>query len=394
MRRLLIFLVIVFCCFSCENQSSKNKKLIPKFRAEHGFYAWKTNWQNPAEDSNFTQFKTNHLYVRMFDVEWSDELDCAVPVSPLNFENTMDDFNGIQNFVPVIYITNETFKHLSDSAAKQLPQQIYQKLRILFYQMNEQDQYEDYVYKDGEDPYQILHPELAVKKLKNLDSLVDNYMSCFNEIQFDCDWTPSTKDKYFTFLRACKKRFNDKTISATIRLYPFKYRKEMGVPPVDKGMLMCYNVGNIQHNDGINSIFDLKEIQKYLPAKFTYPLPLDYALPIFSWGASYRNGQLNALFDASILEDYAFNFEKNKQQDTDESVVKYTVLSNYSFTNLTLKEGDQVRKETVDLKSVEKLAEILGQKNTNTHPRVILYQLDQSKLESNAKEIKSIFDTF
>jgi hypothetical protein len=59
-----------------------------------------------------------------------------------------------------------------------------------------------------------------------------------------------------------------------------------------------------------------------------------------------------------------------------------------------LKEGDQVRKETVDLKSVEKLAEILGQKNTNAHPRVILYQLDQSKLESNAKEIKSIFDTF
>jgi hypothetical protein len=59
-----------------------------------------------------------------------------------------------------------------------------------------------------------------------------------------------------------------------------------------------------------------------------------------------------------------------------------------------LKEGDQVRKETVDLKSVEKLTEILGQKNTNPNPRVILYQLDHSKIETNAKEIKSIFATF
>ena len=67
-----------------------------------------------------------------------------------------------------------------------------------------------------------------------------NKISC-QEIQIDCDWTKSTKDKYFYLLKKIKE-LSKKEISCTLRLYPYKYPEIMGVPPVDKAMLMCYNL--------------------------------------------------------------------------------------------------------------------------------------------------------
>ncbi|MBK7469002.1 MAG: hypothetical protein IPJ43_20660 [Saprospiraceae bacterium] len=54
------------------------------------------------------------------------------------------------------------------------------------------------------------------------------------------------------------KSISDKEISATLRLYPYKYTDNMGVPPVDKVMLMCYNLLNPLENLKQNSILDLK----------------------------------------------------------------------------------------------------------------------------------------
>jgi hypothetical protein len=121
-----------------------------------------------------------------------------------------------------------------------------------------------------------------------------NYASTFQELQIDCDWTAKTKDNYFRLLQSLKK-ISRKIISCTLRLYPYKYPRTMGVPPVDKVTLMCYNLTNPLDNDNKNSILDVTELKKYLPQKYVYPLRLDIALPINSWVLCFQNHRFTGI---------------------------------------------------------------------------------------------------
>jgi hypothetical protein len=65
------------------------------------------------------------------------------------------------------------------------------------------------------------------------------------------------------------------------------------VPPVERGMLMFYNTGDIENPEAGNSIFSIADAEKYLVgAPKNYPLPLDLALPVFFWALVYRDGEL------------------------------------------------------------------------------------------------------
>lgn len=116
----------------------------------------------------------------------------------------------------------------------------------------------------------------------------------WREIQFDCDWTASTRDAFFLFLKKMKQRLPENTqLSATIRLHQYKFPDKTGVPPVERGMLMFYNTGDIDNPDAGNSIFRPEDVRKYLTgAPKDYPLPLDLALPVFSWALVFRDGEL------------------------------------------------------------------------------------------------------
>ena len=91
-------------------------------------------------------------------------------------------------------------------------------------------------------------------------------------------------------LEAFKKEFPYQ-LSATIRLHQVKYREKTGVPPVDYGVLMYYNMGRITAT-GANSIYDRSTALRYLGKLRAYPLPLDIALPMFAWGVHSADGQV------------------------------------------------------------------------------------------------------
>ncbi len=78
------------------------------------------------------------------------------------------------------------------------------------------------------------------------------------ELQFDCDWSDATRDRFFALLTAVGERARPAgiTLSATIRLHQVKYRERTGVPPVERGMLMFYNMGRVDAAPGTNAIFD------------------------------------------------------------------------------------------------------------------------------------------
>ena len=70
-------------------------------------------------------------------------------------------------------------------------------------------------------------------------------------------------------------------LSATIRLHQLKFIGESGIPPVDKGLLMCYNMGDLHRLRISNSILETAELKKYIKQLSVYPLKLDVAfLPV------------------------------------------------------------------------------------------------------------------
>ncbi len=394
MRIILSFCIAFLLFVSC------SEKAVSTIRAERGFYYWHSSWRPNYHDSILSETGVKHMYMHMFDVDWDEEYKMPVPVSALEYSGQLGNLYDIESVIPVVFITNETFKHIGDSASEYLAQQIYQKLRIIFYTSEqnrlreaETENYEEWEYSSSDDPYRIHEPTIGAKKVYNLDSMVDAHMSKFREIQFDCDWTPSTKNKYFKFLKACEKRFEGKTISATIRLYPYKYQQEMGVPPVDRGMLMCYNIGNITDPEGINSIFDLEEIRKYIGDEINYPLPLDYALPVFSWAALYHEKKLVNVLDEDIIGDSEF-FRLSKKQPADTSVLYYDVIKEYSRAEFVFHPGDLIKVENVKYNELIALAAELRRKNRNKQPRLILYHFDSEELSKNQTDVQSIFNAF
>jgi hypothetical protein len=71
-----------------------------------------------------------------------------------------------------------------------------------------------------------------------------------------------------------------------------QYRERTGVPPVDRGMLMFYNMGKLSAEPGARSIYDADAAERYLARVGEYPLPLDLALPIWSWTVQVRDGAI------------------------------------------------------------------------------------------------------
>lgn len=128
-----------------------------------------------------------------------------------------------------------------------------------------------------------------------------------------------------------------------MRLHQFRDRKDNGIPPVQRGTLMCYNMSSPRDTATQNAIFDLSLLQGYLKDQPEYPLPLDVALPVFSWGAWFRSGEFRGLlseWDAGILSDTAeFHALGNNL---------YRVRSDSAWGNNYLREGDLIRLDAPD----------------------------------------------
>jgi len=194
----------------------------------------------------------------------------------------------------------------------------------------------------------------------------------YKEMQIDCDWTEQSKNMYFDFLKILKKKLGAaKKLSATIRLYQYKYRDKAGVPPVDKGMLMMYNMGNVKDFNTVNSIFDNSTAEKYIDGVAAYPLPLDFALPAFSWAVVYHNDKFSCMMRdiKPIMDDTCKFLEKNYPM--------YKVTSDYVYNTVYLRRGDAVKIESINNDMLIDAAK-LARKCANTDTiNVAIFELDE-----------------
>jgi len=293
------------------------------------FYFWRTVFDLSPEEH--AVLKANHvtrLYVRYFDVKQVQGE--AVPESPIDFKTRPEGWE----IVPVVYVKNEVMLSKTLNTGD-----LSKKIITFIHTINTQ-----------------------------------HHIAQTTEIQVDCDWSVESKETYFKFIEALRAA-GAKTISTTIRLHQVKYPKTTGIPPADRGVLMFYNMGHIAA-DSSNSIYDRATAARYTSTLAKYPLKLDVALPIFSWGLHIRGGKviglLNKVDDQTFLRDPNFRMKTAPFFEVTHNVLK---LDHY------FEAGDRIKLETVTTTDLSEMAGDLSGELRATPDEIIFYDLDNFNLK-------------
>ncbi|SEW55485.1 hypothetical protein [Chitinophaga arvensicola] len=338
-----ILLAILFCTLlSCRDG-------IPRV-VRPAFYYWKQTWTGNATERKYVEeLPARRLYIKLFDVDVDEVTKAPVPVAMFKQQAPLP--TGVE-IVPVVFLMNEVWAKPD--------------------------------------------PKLAENVARLMEQLCDSFPAgSIHEIQLDCDWTQTSRAAYFAFIEQIKKTsfFQHRRVSATIRLYQVKYAVRTGVPPVDRGLLMCYNMGDLRKPGPHNSILDLSTMESYLGENRVkdYPLPLDVAFPLFSWSVLFRNGTEYT----GILR----NVGSAELQDTTTfargAASLYTVRKDTLIKGYALTKGSVIRRETTDLETLAASAAMVAKQLQTREPVIIFYHLDSTTLEKYPlDELQKIYRLF
>lgn len=339
---LLLLVVLLYC--SNQSKSSTKSHEVPM----PGMYYWKTTFSFTKQDrATADAAGIQQLFVRAFDVQWNPTKQKAIPVAPLVLPDYWGDNLYLQGLgiTPVVFIENTVFQNELD--LNTLATNIGDALtaleeRLVNHLAMPEPPLEGYPFDyDYIDSIESIQSELLAEKMQHW--------------QIDCDWTPSTRDQYFQFLRSLKQMFPEKNISATIRLHQYRDRQENGIPPVQKGLLMCYNMAPVQLANTQDAIFDYSLLSGYLQAP-TYPLPLDAALPIFHWGAAFQQDEF-----VGIVPSFTPN-TSSPLADAKKPAAFHLIQSDTMINQRLLRAGDLVRLDGADSEELAQAVELLRKK--------------------------------
>ncbi|MEO8253663.1 MAG: hypothetical protein ABI554_04685 [Flavobacterium sp.] len=326
MKKYFLYLILFLAFISCKQ---KEHPVV-------SFYYWKTNFSlSKLENQTLQNNKVQKMYIRYFDLDWHPKTNQAIPVSPIHFL-IKPNFNEI---VPVVFIKNKVMLQ-TNLDVKKLAQQTFDFVGLIN---------------------------------------AKNKLSC-QEIQIDCDWTLNSKANYLLFMEAFKKLSNKK-LSATIRLHQIKYFEKTAIPNVDSGVLMYYNMGTIALNS-LNSIYNHDIAKRYIKSLKKYPLFLNFALPIYSWGIHIRDQKVIGLRSKMTVLD----LKKDShfvQIDTNHFLVNASNYRNGTF----YEKGDQLKIEAISKEDLKEMAEDLEENAAQQPKEIIFYDLDEFNIKNYEKTI-------
>lgn len=326
-RQLSIILLLISMLTGC--QKSQPKEI------DTAFYFWKSNFQL-LENEKFTlkENGVNKLYIKFFDISWNEGKQTFQKDAPIRFSEKLPDSCQM---IPVVFITNQTLKNIPK---------------------NELDSLANFILK-------------GISKLSP---------KVYQEIQIDCDWTLSTKQKYFSLLKTLKK--SGLYLSATIRLHQVKFYEKTGIPPVERGMLMCYNMSNWRSPITLNSIYSPKLLSQYTERLAQYPLSLDVVMPIFHWTVVFRNNRF--LYFVNNLSAKTLSDNENFVQIADKQ--QFTVKKDAQFQGISIRKGDIFRCEDAPFDDILKGSRNILEKISNQKLTFALYHLDSQSISYYSHE--------
>jgi hypothetical protein len=176
-----------------------------------------------------------------------------------------------------------------------------------------------------------------------------------------------------------------KKLSATLRLHQVKNQRASGVPPVDRVMLMCYNMGNLRRYGNQNSIIQVSELKKYLGDNLShYPIKMDIGLPLFSLAVAFRDKQYIGIAKR-------INFISLTDQNKFMSQGNDLYAAKINLPEYGLKKDDIVRWENAPVNDLRTVAGYMsGYLKTDTL-NVIWFHLDEPVLKNYTyEELESI----
>ena len=302
------------------------------------FYFWQTHLGTDNFPIDFVkQQHINTLYVCLLNIEVNAQNQAVPSVQ------TSVDWSIIPTdvrIVPVVYIPNRVFERVDTS--------------------------------------EISHFALNLTRFFK-EKIPPSVFSRFSEVQLDCDWTEKTRAGYFSFLKNFKQQIQ-LPLSATIRLHQVKYRNKTGIPPVERGALMLYNLNAPNRFSEKNSIFDKEECGKYLKVAKQYELPLDMAFPLFSWGLVFRNkayqGILNGMTSAECRSLSFLSAQKNIGKNY------FHVTQDTVFNGLYLRNGDEIEVEEIAEKDLLDAADLAAPLLNSDTTNMIFYHLNSSIIKN------------
>ncbi|MEO8148403.1 MAG: hypothetical protein ABI723_12230 [Bacteroidia bacterium] len=340
----VLLLVIILCAVWYVYKSQKPNTVIA------AFYYWKSVYKISNEERILLDtLHVKRLYIKYFDVIWNPDLNQPAPEAVLKFSSIPD--LSIE-FIPVVFIVNDVLKKCNNDNIDSLS----------------------------------IHVSSLLKKINETNKI------SIKEIQFDCDWSDETKKKYFRLLKKVESQFQVEKIlfSATIRLHQIKYYQRTGIPPVQRGMLMFYNMGQLQNPLTKNSIFDEDVAGKYIDFVKAYPMHLDYALPVFTWGVHIRNNKVINLENNISAADM-----DSIKQIQSIAADKFMVTDGFFFHGEYFLKGDVIRIEEVTPELALKAAKLLSDETNNKNFTVSLFHLDSANTKRYAnKDFENIYHSF
>lgn len=346
-RRAVLALVLVAgLVAACRGKASP-----PGPPADRAFYYWRTTFDlTAAEREALRRLTVTRLYLRVFDVGWQAERNGPATLGVVARGDDAELPAGVE-VVPVVYLENDVFTHLTAEREGELARFVWHEVR----------------------------QRLAA------------FAVTPRELQLDCDWTDSTRDRYFGFLTALDGvvRGDQVALSATLRLHQIKYRERTGVPPVRRGMLMFYNMGRFSPDPDERAIFDARAARPYLGRLRDYPLPLDASLPIWSWVVWARDEQIEGLLQSTDPDELAGLDFVRRLDDT-----RFQVTRNAFLHGSLLRAGDLLKIEVTGPTETRLAARMLAPRlPATTTPRTIaLFALSERNLARHGlDELDSVF---
>jgi len=325
--KLFLLLLLFLFCATCTEPKHHN--------VARGFYYWKTIYNPTAfERGKLHQMGVQKIYLRLFDVDQDAGAQEAVPVGVVRIKDADTTFKH----VPVVFITQKALALLNDATIKTMARNICHLADVLCGQAG-------------------IMP---------------------GELQIDCDWTSNNKEKYFFLLRTIRQQpwMKGKELSCTIRLHQVKYRAGSGIPPVDRGVVMCYAMGDLKKPGAHNSILDAGGARDYLQHIDAYPVSLDIALPLFEWCVLFRAKEFKGILH-DIQADMVKNSPLFKQQEDN----LYIAQQDSMWQGYEFKTGDIVRLEQPAYKDVLDVAGYSAKRIRNADMNVIFFDCDSITLK-------------